>query len=415
MKSAAIFSGNKKVQLALCAGGIVFGMGQTMLFVILPPVARHMGLSEVEVGVIFSTSAVLFVLTSHFWGVKADMWGRNNVLSFGLMSLGLTTLFFSVALHFFPHSNMSTIEILCLLLLIRAMYGATTSGIQPASIATLADITTRANRTNGNAILGVAFGFGSVAGPLLTLLFSSDTPSYSLYLLSFFAIVAAIFVWLLRDTWPPTKSSEISSSKSIGISDLRIKNYVLCTFLLFIVLAILQQTTAFMAQDKLDLNYESSVQTAGIFFSELALSMLATQLLVIRQKLKNPRTLFRPGSCLLVLGFGLLLPHGGVLVMHIAFPVLGIGFGFLILALQSSVSLAVNESEQGAAAGVSGAATALGYIFGPLVGGYLYSLDMQYPVILCLVCMIGVLILGSISTSTIREEGSFSEGNGIDI
>src|SRR5215469_9992165 len=43
------------------------GAGQTVLFNILPPLSRQLGLSEVETTGIFSVSAAIWVVTSAFW------------------------------------------------------------------------------------------------------------------------------------------------------------------------------------------------------------------------------------------------------------------------------------------------------------------------------------------------------------
>ena len=40
------------------------GMGQSLFFALLPPIARDLGLSEVQVSAIFTLSAVLWVVMS---------------------------------------------------------------------------------------------------------------------------------------------------------------------------------------------------------------------------------------------------------------------------------------------------------------------------------------------------------------
>ncbi|HEX5515453.1 MAG TPA: hypothetical protein VFY81_13730, partial [Gammaproteobacteria bacterium] len=59
---------DRRSYLLLFAGLVSVGMGQSLMFAILPPVARNLGLSEVQVGVIFAVSGVLWVLSSPFWG-----------------------------------------------------------------------------------------------------------------------------------------------------------------------------------------------------------------------------------------------------------------------------------------------------------------------------------------------------------
>ncbi len=42
------------------------------MFAIMPPVARQMGLSELQLGAIFAISATIWVFSSAYWGSKSD-------------------------------------------------------------------------------------------------------------------------------------------------------------------------------------------------------------------------------------------------------------------------------------------------------------------------------------------------------
>ena len=50
---------------------MALGMGQSLFFAIFPPVARDLGLNEVQVSAIFTLSAVLWVIMSPFWGRRS--------------------------------------------------------------------------------------------------------------------------------------------------------------------------------------------------------------------------------------------------------------------------------------------------------------------------------------------------------
>ena len=59
---------------------MTLGMGHSLFFAIFPPLARDLGLSEVQASAIFTLSAVLWVLMSPFWGRRSDVWGRKPVI-----------------------------------------------------------------------------------------------------------------------------------------------------------------------------------------------------------------------------------------------------------------------------------------------------------------------------------------------
>src|SRR5690242_18375993 len=59
---------------------VCMGAGQTVLFAILPPLSRKLGLTEVQTSTIFGVSALIWVFTSTYWGKKSDIWGRKPVM-----------------------------------------------------------------------------------------------------------------------------------------------------------------------------------------------------------------------------------------------------------------------------------------------------------------------------------------------
>ena len=70
---------------------MTLGMGHSLFFAIFPPLARDLGLSEVQASAIFTLSAVLWVLMSPFWGRRSDVWGRKPVILLGLVGFGAST------------------------------------------------------------------------------------------------------------------------------------------------------------------------------------------------------------------------------------------------------------------------------------------------------------------------------------
>src|SRR4051812_2452279 len=66
------------------------GMGQSMLFSILPPAAREIGITPFQVSTIFATSASLWVFVSPAWGRRSDGAGRRPVIIVGLLGYALS-------------------------------------------------------------------------------------------------------------------------------------------------------------------------------------------------------------------------------------------------------------------------------------------------------------------------------------
>ena len=141
------------------------GMGQSLFFALLPPIARDLGLSEVQVSAIFTLSAVLWVVMSPFWGRRSDIWGRKPVILLGLVGFGISTGGFGLLLAAGQTGVWPLMTLYVAMILVRAVFGFFGSGTPSAAQAYIADRTTRSERTSGVAAIGAAFGMGTIVGP----------------------------------------------------------------------------------------------------------------------------------------------------------------------------------------------------------------------------------------------------------
>ena len=87
------------------------GTGQTLFIAVLPPYARGLGLSEVQVGFIFSLSALGWMMMSPFWGRKSDFIGRKSIIILGLLVYAFTTILMGLEfrLNELGYINLSTL------------------------------------------------------------------------------------------------------------------------------------------------------------------------------------------------------------------------------------------------------------------------------------------------------------------
>jgi len=65
---------------------------------------------------------------------------------------------------------------------------------------------------------------------------------------------------------------------------------------------------------------------------------------------------------------------------YLAFAGMGFAFSMVVPSLNAGASLAVEDHEQGAVAGLLTAAPTLGMIFGPVGGTILYAIDQNLPI-----------------------------------
>lgn len=285
------------------AGLLVFAMGQTILFALLGPAARDIGLAVWQVGAIISASAVVFVLISPIWGRLADRWGRKTVIVTGLLGYALATLLFAALLEAGLRGSIGAAAAFGALLAARLLYATLSGGIQPAAVAMMADLTNAEDRSAGIAAVGAAFGLGTVIGPAVAAAFVGFGILVPLILASGLALaIALLAIPLVRE--PPRRSDDGADEASgIAIDRAAIAPYLGLAFGTFVAISTIQQTAAFYIQDFTGTEAEDAARLSGFAFMVLAIAMLVVQGGVV-QALKP-----RPAA---MLGFGFPIAAAGI-------------------------------------------------------------------------------------------------------
>ena len=185
----------QSAQIMLLAAVAVTGMGQTLVFAILPSLGREAGLADVQVGLIITCSAFVFALASPIWGRLSEYIGRKPVLVIGLAGYSLGTLGFALTFEGGIRGWWSsTLLLLWMLILARSLQAAVMAASPPAAAAYMADITSIEGRTRGMGRIGAAHNLGTVFGPALGGLTAALWLVLPLYLVV--VITAAMALWV---------------------------------------------------------------------------------------------------------------------------------------------------------------------------------------------------------------------------
>ena len=143
------------------------GLGQSFAFVLVPPLARDLGLSEIQTSTIFAISAVAWAITSASWGRASDNFGRRNIAVIGLIGYSISIIALITPLFLVEQNLLALAYLFPSLILGRLINGLIGSATRPASFAYLADITPPEKRTVKFARMESSFLAGSVLGPLI--------------------------------------------------------------------------------------------------------------------------------------------------------------------------------------------------------------------------------------------------------
>lgn len=368
----------------LMLGLFANGMGQSMLFTVLGPIAKEIGLAEVQVGLIIAASAATTAFVSPFWGRLADKYSRRVVFIFALTAYSLTSALFGFLLDLALVGILPTVATFTSLLACRIGYASLTAGMHPSAMAMTAEASSEKFRASRIALVGGAFSIGSVAGPVIGGLLTGISLAFPIYLGSALTLIASGLAWyLLREDTGKAKSlAAVSAAPTLRFYDNRIIYTFLSGVLFFICFSLIQQTVPFYLQKRFTLLAVAAAQNTGIAMTVLACLMVLAQLGFVSWIRWPPKILVTTGCLLAIVGLASLLCAGTMTAIFVGHGFIGFGLGLTYPALQTSASTAVGPGEQGAAAGIMGMAAALGYVIGPIVGTGLFAFSEHLPFVM---------------------------------
>ncbi|WP_293750892.1 MFS transporter [uncultured Paraglaciecola sp.] len=364
-----------KRTLLLAAGAM--GFAQTVLFAILAPLGREIGLVEVQIGAIISSSSLTIFLVSPLWGRASDLSGRRKILLIGLFGYSIGTMLFAGVFQAALLGYLIPLTALALLIVTRVANATVMAAVAPSANAYMADITTVADRIKGMGAIGAAGNIGSIMGPAIGGLLASISLLTPLYFSVFLTLAAAVLTLFALPELP--KKEVLKKPLKLKYTDPRIFPLVIAGVFLFMGFAIVHQTIAFRFQDVLGLDGTETAKIVGFSMMFSAAAALFVQLLVIPRLHVRPFVLLRISMPIMMLAFAIMAVSQTEAMYILSMCILGVGMGLAGPGFMAGASVAVSSEEQGAVAGIAGACGPLGFTVGPLLGTYLYSIDGALP------------------------------------
>jgi MFS family permease len=352
------------------------GIGNNMLFAILPPLARELEVAEYWIGAIYTVSATLFMMMTPIWGALSDRRGRKPFIIFGLSAFALSTLVFAGAAWAGESGWIPPLGAIFAMALARTLFGGLGSATNPAAQAYVADRTSVEERTEALAGLTAAFGMGAVIGPTLAATLV-DLFGVAIFMVMISVMVAsgAIAVWLRlpEQTAPQVQSRPLNPLKQFAFAaDSRLFAFVIYGCLIWVTQSLGLSTLAFYIMDTLSLNESQGLQMSSIALAAGAGALIIAQLVVIPALKASPRVLMTSGALIGALGslFMLIAPNYAGIVF--GYLTTSFAFGLARSGFMGGASISVTPEEQGRAAGLTTATAGLGFVIGPVGGLFMY-------------------------------------------
>ena len=380
-------------------------LGFGILIPVLPRYGNYFAASDFLLIVLMCSFSAMQFLFSRLWGRLSDRIGRRPVLLVGLLGSTLCYALFGYAISLGDEGVLLGLKPFWWMLIAR-----TGAGITGATIATaqayIADCTGAASRGKGMALIGAAFGLGFTFGPLVAATFSSadlhaapnPMVGYAAAILSGGAFLVACFT--LKESLSeashsaPRRFFDLHAWAACWRNPVRF-NAIVGIFLTTFAFAQFETTLARVTE------YMGMAERGNfLVFAYLGFTLMICQGLIVRRLIPRvgERRMALAGGVLLVLGLGLvgwvghyyigpiaahstraeaatmadagqsMLSNPGVMMLFAVLPLTIMGFSAVNPSLQSILSLATDDSDQGEVLGVAQGLSALARIFGPAVG-----------------------------------------------
>jgi len=379
----------------LLVGALCAGMGQTIVFSVLPPLAREIGLSNFQTGMIFMVSACFWVIMGPIWGRASDRRGRKIFIIIGLVGFAFSMTLFATSIRLGLVGALSGLPLFLVIVAARSLYGMIGSAGPPAAQAYIADRTSVADRTSAMAGFSAAFGLGAMLGPgfgAAAAVFGAIAPFFAMAALS--AVMAVtVFAFLPENTAPHARET----SARVKTFDRRLTAIMIFAMMNGVMNSIPMQTIGFYFIDQLGYSTAEAPQIVGVGLMGAAMASLFSQLVIVQRFGLEPRQLLRIAPALFIVGHLLIWSAPAVGTVIFGLVIAGFGAGLAMPGVGAAASLAVSAKEQGAAIGLVNAAGASGFILSPFIGMTLYELAPRAPFVftMSLAVVVGLFALRS--------------------
>jgi DHA1 family multidrug resistance protein-like MFS transporter len=360
----------RPVVLLLCGINLVLIMGYSLIMPIMPFYAKSMGASATQLGLLFASYSVTQFLFSPLWGRFSDRHGRRPAILVGLVGFAVTSVLFGLA------------QSLPLLFLARLVGGGVSCAAGPAAMAYMADVTNEEERGDGMSLMGATTGLGIILGPVMGGYLggvSIQLPFLASAGLTLLLGVAALLMLpesaargrqtssnAVRQWWNP-----FGGRKQRNLLVRPLGFLLLLTLAINFASAVLESTFALFLEAWLGFGGRE----VGFAWAIAGVAMVVAQGFLVGPLMRKwgEGPLILLGLLSSALSYFILLlakDLAGLLAIMGGMAVLSAG---LRPAIATMLSRGVSIDNQGFIQGEQNRYLALGRIFGPFVGGYLFD------------------------------------------
>lgn len=359
--------------------------GIGLVIPIMPKFIEELGISGSTVGLLVAAFSLTQLLFSPLAGRLADSFGRKRMIVIGMVVFALSEGLFGIA------------NDAVLLFVSRLLGGISAALIMPAVMAYAADVTTNEERAAGMGYINAAITTGFIIGPGIGGYIAEFGIRAPFYTAGAAGIIAAcITLFILQESLPVKESSSgeppTAKQRSSLLSPLMHsyrETYFISLIIVFVMsfgLANFETVFGLFVDHKFGFT-PKDIAFIITFGSIAGAVVQVTAFSWILKSFGEQRVI---SICLLFAGLFILLTlfvHKYWLIFAVTFIVF-LAIDILRPAISTQMSMLAKD-QQGYVAGLNSAFTSLGNIAGPVIAGFLFDVDINYPYTLaCIVLLI---------------------------
>lgn len=352
-------------------------VGQAFLFTILPPIGRQVGMADYQIGLVMSVHGLFMLFTGPIWGAASETMGRRRVIEIGGVAFVLSVVMFGLIVDAAIRGLVTGMTVLWMLVGSRAVFALGAGAVTPSAMALAADMSTRTSRLKAISMLTAATSTGAIIGPSVSAFFTGFGLSAPFYVIAGAGLIALILARLfLPNTRPANGAADVKYRHLLRGPILMIAVSAVCfmfgTYGTFSIVG-------FFVQDRFSLDPIPAAQAMGLGLMCAAAANVFVQAFVLRRINQSAKTLIIIGVCTTLLSIALIWTGQSQAWFMIAMMFNGLGQGFSMPAINTSLSLAAGPEAQGRVAGISTSTQAIAFLVAPASAAAMYQLAGWLP------------------------------------
>ena len=375
-------SKKQNITLAILLSNLFIAfLGIGLVIPVLPTIMNELHISGSVVGYMVAAFAITQLIVSPIAGKLVDNIGRKVMIVAGLFIFGLSEFLFGFG---------RSVEIL---FVSRMLGGVSAAFIMPAVTAYIADITTLAQRPKALGYMSAAISTGFIIGPGIGGFLAeigTRVPFYAAGVLGLFAAILSLL--FLKEPTRATDNEEVAQSMLGSVKRVFSPLYFIPFILIFVLsfgLAAFESLFSLFVDHK----FAFTPSDIAIIITGSGIVGALAQLILfdwLTKKMGEINVIRYSLILSAVLTFAMTIVSHYFAILFVTFFIF-VGFDLIRPAVTSYLSK-IAGNEQGFVGGMNSMFTSLGNIFGPILGGVLFDINLNYPYYFATI----VLVLGVI-------------------